>query len=269
MKQSLVVTTRATAVSALALAAACGRLDFGVVPDATVIARCANAVGHDEDGDGIDDACDGCPHIYDPEQIDSDGDGVDDVCDPNPTIPTESIALFDPFTSLRPIWMLSGGATPTIVGDSAVIDALNSDSVMALSVVPATDYFEFGGSVGAAQPPNVKVEISVKGNQPGYYYCELFDFGGTNINFDFAYTLDGTNYATGPITQLQAPLANAPFVLSLQHAPGSAVCGTKWPPGASDQDPIPQGLGEDSLELHVSSDQVRVDYFSQIPTHAP
>ena len=246
--------------------AACGRLDFGTVPDAPpTTARCAGAVDHDEDGDGIDDACDGCPHIYDPEQIDSDGDGVDDVCDPNPTIATESIALFDPFTSLRPIWMLSG-AMPAIVGDSAVIDALDSDAVMALAVVPTTDYFEFGGSVGTAEPPDVKVEISVRGDQPGYYYCELYDFGGSMINFDFAYTLDGTSYSTGPITQLEAPLANAPFVISLQHAPPNTVCGTKWPPGGSDLEPIPTGLGENAVELHVVSDQVRVDYFIQIHT---
>jgi hypothetical protein len=261
------VTVRATtgsAVVALALAA-CGRLDFEAVPDAALTARCANAVGHDEDRDGIDDACDGCPHIYDPDQIDSDGDGVDDVCDPNPTVPTESIALFDPFTSLRPMWTLSG-AMPTIVGDSAVIDALTEDATMSLSLVPANDYFEFGGSVGTSEPPNVKVEIMVTSDQPGYYYCELYDFGGGAIHFDFAYTLDGTTYSTGDIALLQAPLANGPFALSLQHAPGNVVCGTQWPPGGTEQNAIPGGLGENSVVFHVAGDQVQVGYFIQIHT---
>src|SRR5690348_6260060 len=50
-------------------------------------ARCT-PIGHDEDGDGIDDACDRCPYIAsltgDP---DSDGDGVGDDCDPHPGAP--------------------------------------------------------------------------------------------------------------------------------------------------------------------------------------
>jgi len=243
--------------------AACGRFGFDAGVDAPT--ACANAVGHDEDGDGIDDACDGCPHIADPEQIDSDGDGVDDICDPNPTVPTESIVRFDPFTSLRPMWTISG-AVPTIDGDSATIDALGSDSVIELDDPPTTDYFEFGGAIGAAQPPDVQVEIYVKGPQSGYYYCELYDHGGSTINFDLAYTLDGTSYATGPVTNLQAPLANAPYVISLDQRPPNVGCGTKWPPGDTNREPIPTGLAADRVALHVIHAQVRIDYFIQIHT---
>ncbi|GAB4373402.1 MAG: hypothetical protein Kow0062_10420 [Acidobacteriota bacterium] len=39
------------------------------------------AVCTDADGDGVDDAIDGCPGIADPEQIDVDGDGSGDLCD--------------------------------------------------------------------------------------------------------------------------------------------------------------------------------------------
>jgi hypothetical protein len=37
--------------------------------------------GIDSDGDGIDDACDNCPFVYNPLQTDSDGDGIGDACD--------------------------------------------------------------------------------------------------------------------------------------------------------------------------------------------
>ena len=41
----------------------------------------------DSDGDGIPDASDDCPHLYDPAQADRDGDGVGDDCDDCPTVP--------------------------------------------------------------------------------------------------------------------------------------------------------------------------------------
>jgi len=243
----------------IVVVAACGRVGFDGVD------ACPSAVGHDEAGDGIDDACDGCPHIYDPEQIDSDGDGVDDICDPNPTVPTEHIVRFDPFTLLRPMWTIMG-AVPAIDGDSATIDALDGDGVIELDDPATDDYYEFGGAVGDAQPPNVKLEIYVKGPQRGYYYCELYDHGASTINFDLAYTLDGTNYATGPITNLQAPLANAPYMISLDQRPPNVGCATRWPPGADDREPIPTGLAANRVALHVVDASIRIDYFIQIHT---
>jgi len=32
-------------------------------------------------GDGVGDACDNCPHAFNPDQLDRDGDGVGDDCD--------------------------------------------------------------------------------------------------------------------------------------------------------------------------------------------
>ena len=242
----------------LLLAQACGRIGFspGDAGD------CA-PVGHDEDGDGIDDACDGCPHVFDPDQTDTDGDGVDDICDPDPTVPAESIAIFDPFTSQLPIWTI-GGATPTFDGDSAVVDATSDDVTLELADAPALDHYEFGGSIGASFPPNVKIEITIRADDQHYYYCELYDFGGTTIHFDRAYTVDGMRYFTGTITDLQAPLANGRFVLSLARRPPQVTCGTTWPPGASVPDAIPSGISEDHVGLHLAGDQVRLDYFIQI-----
>jgi hypothetical protein len=54
----------------LVTAAGCGRLAFDApasAPDAVAAdARvCVTPVGHDEDLDGVDDACDVCPHLVD------------------------------------------------------------------------------------------------------------------------------------------------------------------------------------------------------------
>ena len=76
------------------LAIGCGRLRFDPLepPDDAVL--CSSAVGHDEDGDGIDDACDVCPHVVDRAQLDSDGDTIGDACDPEPNVPRQSRLLF-------------------------------------------------------------------------------------------------------------------------------------------------------------------------------
>jgi len=45
--------------------------------------ECANPVGHDEDSDGFDDACDPCPFDTNNDG-DPDGDGIALACDPDP-----------------------------------------------------------------------------------------------------------------------------------------------------------------------------------------
>ena len=72
------------AVAAALAVAACGRIDFDPL---------AGALDHDEDGDGILDRDDPCPHVAG-DLADRDGDGVGDACDPNPSVPTESFLLF-------------------------------------------------------------------------------------------------------------------------------------------------------------------------------
>lgn len=79
---------------------------------------------HDEDGDGVADACDTCPGIPD-DQNDSDGDGVGDLCDPNPLASNE-IVLFVSFADTN-LWKTVSGNWPRD-GESLLYDALTLDA---------------------------------------------------------------------------------------------------------------------------------------------
>ncbi len=91
-------------------------------------------IDHDEDGDGIDDAFDVCPHVADPGQEDVGelvggvADGVGDACDPRPQQGGDSLVFFDPFDGdslaagyYAPVggWFLDTDALQTAGADEA------------------------------------------------------------------------------------------------------------------------------------------------------
>jgi hypothetical protein len=70
---------------------------------------------HDEDGDGVSDACDLCPGIAD-DQSDVDHDGVGNACDPSANT-QDTIALFISFADPTQMWRTVTG-TWTSDGES-------------------------------------------------------------------------------------------------------------------------------------------------------
>lgn len=112
----------------------------------TDVAPCPGAVGHDEDGDRIDDNCDPCP--FDPNNDgDADGDGIALACDPDP-FNVNTRLLFTGFGGVGPSIELR---TATLANDG-VVTTLNGtapNSYVFWSGVPNDKvWVQYGVDVG-------------------------------------------------------------------------------------------------------------------------
>ncbi len=72
--------------------------DDGGGIDGSVVGACAAPAGMpDEDGDGVRNECDNCPHVRQvlaAEMLDLDGDGIGAACDPHPTSEDRVVAFY-------------------------------------------------------------------------------------------------------------------------------------------------------------------------------
>jgi hypothetical protein len=119
----------------LLILTSCGRVSFDPPSDAASASDAivdsgagsdTSAVGHDEDGDGLDDAADPCPH-HPALTPDTDSDGVGDLCDPEPTVGRQAIVKLVTMTATS----LPGATQGTWVeaGDEMLFDGAGYASV--------------------------------------------------------------------------------------------------------------------------------------------
>lgn len=261
--------------------AGCGRLGFAseqaedaaradaVTIDAPASTTCVTPRGHDEDGDGVDDACDGCPHIADPEQPDADGDGVDDACDPNPLSARESITEFDPFTTLDPVWVVSAPTLVSVGGDALIIDARGGNVSITRPGVTESDgdQLVIGGSFEALDPgpPQLQLTVFVTRDGSARYYCELDSFDGPAHKLGLTMSLDGVSYT--PIAEnMMSPISIGTLELTLDQRPPNVGCSTSWPNAGAIGAPIPASVLPISHGVSVKSLLVHLDYWVRIHT---
>jgi hypothetical protein len=243
----------------------CGRIGFDVGFDVGLddANQPCNA-GHDEDNDSIDDACDVCPHLADPAQLDSDGDHVGDACDPNPSMPIDHIALFDPFTGPRPEWSFPLSA-PIYDGEHLVIDAPVSFAAN-LACLPTTDVFIVAGHLQQADAAVRQVLLAAAGSDQSKYYCELYD-NLSMTEYAFTYTLDGQSFVSLTRLPSAGSLQDVAVVLAMHHDPSKVGCQTTWPVAPQTiTNPVPAGVTPTLVRFASKAVAWQVDYFVQIHT---
>jgi hypothetical protein len=233
------------------------------VSDAFAPPPCTPA-GHDEDGDGIDDACDVCPHVPDPAQLDGDGDGVGDACDPEPAVPRQRIVMFEPFTSTA-AWSAVGSVTT--LGDAIVVGGIASSSYVARPLAIAHDRFEIGGSTGTSSGAQRLFGIFVgPAATVGTYYCELYDNGSTTLQL--TWTFDNQTYMHGPGVAATNRLTSGSGRFAFDTSSADSACSTTWHGEQLQTPPVatPTGISVDSLQLYAENVDLTIDYFIQIRT---
>lgn len=253
-----------TLVVLCVLHSGCGRFGFADRPDAArgPDAFVCTPVGHDEDGDGVDDACDVCPHLVG-TQADGDGDRVGDACDPEPTNPRQRIALFDPFEVLGPPWSAFGGAVTT--GGKLRLGTPTEPRYVTLPHVRGTDSFIVGGSTGAGGAGSRLIAITLGSSTPARFYCELVD-DSASTELQFTYTLDGSAYMFGDETPAPTQMMNGAGTLHMSTSRDLATCSSTWHGESLTAVGTIPAVSVETLLLYAQNIDASLDYFLQIHT---
>jgi hypothetical protein len=173
------------------LLCACGRLHFDPL-DHDGGGGDGLSAAHDEDGDGVPDLGDVCPHVADSAQLDSDGDKVGDACDEQPMAPNQTWAFFAPmsdseslmgtlaqWTKLGDSWRCPAGGP--VSGLSIPIALTDADvwlgfDIVSLGVIDRQASFIIGDS---ATVPFFYGEVYDNGTAP---YVAVSHFDGSTYN---------------------------------------------------------------------------------------
>jgi hypothetical protein len=179
-------------------------------------------LGHDEDGDGIADSDDFCPHIASAANGDMDSDGVGDVCDREPTLPNQSWSLFSPMTSgSLPLSNTPAGAWTKNADDWHYIDTGGPVQLVRDSGIVGNVDAWIGLDVETVGTGGVQAAIILDGTNVPYWYGEMYDDGINGARISIAeYT--GTTYVARTTMALGGGFPLGPNDLSLSATIGGA-----------------------------------------------
>lgn len=245
------------------LVAGCGRIGFDGGPD--------DGAGDaaDEDGDGLPDAVDPCPHLPGTE-ADADGDGVGDACDPEPQLARQRISLFVPFAEGAPQpFTLNGPGTWTPEPGALHFDGAGYGELLdptrygAVRVALGIDVLAV---VGAGIQHQLAVPM-IDDDSGIQTFAELNEVGTASYagitRYDGAYT----RIAEAP---LMADVHPGPLFLqttyTLDAGAAQVALSASWPGEAYDLAAVATSYARGRLRFNVNNVELRLRYVVIIAT---
>lgn len=226
---------------------------------------CQNPTQHDEDSDGIDDACDPCPHIAAGGTDDTDGDGVGDACDPAPRSATERWLVFDPLTSRAAAWTQSNAVT--FGTDSMVI----ADGFIRYNIALTNFRVQIGGELEVTPNTVHQMVLELAHEMFSHYYYAEF-YGDQADGYVKITRRDDTVYTTIDDTMYTGPIPGGPFQWTVDASVANQTITFDAVHGATDfpvlsGSTVPPLVG--SAFVHIGTNAgitARVDYLALIGT---
>ncbi|MEO7094500.1 MAG: thrombospondin type 3 repeat-containing protein [Polyangiales bacterium] len=220
-------------------------------------------VGHDEDADGVDDACDVCPHLPNVEQADKDGDRVGDACDPEPMNPRQRIVLFEPFTHLAGWTIVSNEASN---GNDLVLPAAGgAGKAIYRAYVPMDDVFQIGVTTMDGGAGQSIVQLAFGSDGTPEYYCELFDTGADNF-LQFTWTFNGTTFLHDGSVMSTQRLASGSGDLRVHRTASTVRCDATWSGDPVSLTGATPAITVSRMALYAENVTARISYLVQIRT---
>jgi hypothetical protein len=228
-------------------------------------------LGHDEDGDGIPDNTDPCPHLSGTAADgDGDGDGVGDACDPNLGTGGDAIAAFytmvpgdQPFTTgLDDAVWIQNADSFEMAGDQGADNNLYGKLSMSVSLGSArvTIGFDLTQVVPVTGGMQNQIALAVHGAPP-LYIVEMNQFPGMFSRAEVVH-YDGTNFNPVDFDEITGGMHTGPLTFDAIHRVNTGVAfNSGWPgEGYTSQvsDTIYQGA--DTIELNCNNVHFEIRY---------
>ena len=252
-----------SAVVLLAWLAGCGRLGF----DASAPGGDAPGVpGHDEDGDGIADTRDNCPHLPNSDQADGDGDRVGDVCDREPANPRQAILMFSPLTGDDTQAQVGAGVWHE-TGDTMLHDEFPA-AELDWNVPIATADVWVGFTIlelSAASTQHQLIVHASTGVDTIRYYTELYDNGAPSPYVAVSWFNGSTFMLLAKTNLVSYPAGMVDFHLTTDTTTPQFSLALV-PVGATVSAATPQFMGSTQLRITVRNMKVEVRYAIVIAT---
>ena len=211
---------------------------------------------HDEDGDGVDDSVDVCPHIPG-SQADQDGDGIGDDCDPEPTIPNQHLLLFatmqpgDVQLTLTPAW-------------SQELDAVHFDGSGATAIQISGLPFQnvrvaIGVDITAVLGPTSQHQIALHAADVASAHDFVEINGEGSAGAVAISSFDGDTYSTVTSQDLTMGIHTGEVILQLTAVDGGTMqLDGGWEPLETYHLEAPSGFAPSTI-LHIDVNNLELD----------